>query len=199
MTAVISVFMSILPELIIDMGFPWGSVIKESSCQCTELKESPVQFLGQEYPLEKETATHSGIVAWRIPGTEKPSRLQFTASQRVGHDWAGMHTIYIITDINRKSYKHICLYTYIVSMCVCVIFTFFERETTVSSWEKRRRYTCRQAKKWMRRLFQYVILIRVALSPIFCWKALPLINFVITDTRVFQNLPPPYPQPNTYA
>ena len=175
------------------MGFPWGSVIKESTCQWRELQEIPVQFLGQEYPLEKETATHSGIVAWRIPCTEKPSRLQSTGSQRVGHYWAGMHTIYVIIDINRGSYKHI---TYIQTY---ILFTFFETEITVSSWEKRRRYTCRQAKKWMRRMFQYIILICVALSPIFCWKALSLTNFVITDTRVFQNLPPPYPQPNTYA
>ena len=118
--------------------------------------------LGQEDPLEEGTATHSGIVAWRIPCTEKPSRLQSTGSQRVGHYWAGMHTIYVIIDINRGSYKHI---TYIQTY---MFFTFFEREITVSSCEKRRRYTCRQAKKGMRRLFQYIVLISVALSPIFC-------------------------------
>ena len=36
--------------------------------------------------LEKETATHSSIVAWKIPWTEEPGRLQFMGSQRVGHD-----------------------------------------------------------------------------------------------------------------
>ena len=42
--------------------------------------------------MEKEMATHSSILAWRVPWTEKPGRLQFTGSQRVGHDWeANMH------------------------------------------------------------------------------------------------------------
>ena len=45
-----------------------------------------IQSLGQEDLLEEGTATHSSILAWRIPGTEKPVRLQSTGSQRVGHD-----------------------------------------------------------------------------------------------------------------
>ena len=47
-----------------------------------------VQSLGQEDPLEKELATHSSILAWRIPWTEEPGGLQSTGLQRVGHDWA---------------------------------------------------------------------------------------------------------------
>ena len=50
--------------------------------------ETRVRSLGREDPLEKEMATHSSILAWRIPWTEKPSRLQSTGLQRVGHDWA---------------------------------------------------------------------------------------------------------------
>ena len=50
------------------------------------MQETWVQFLGLEDTLEKEMATHSSILAWRIPWTEKPSRLQSTGSQRVGHD-----------------------------------------------------------------------------------------------------------------
>ena len=49
--------------------------------------ETQVQFLGQEDPLEKEMATHSSILAWRIPWTGEPGRLQSVGSQRVGHDW----------------------------------------------------------------------------------------------------------------
>ena len=45
-----------------------------------------VQSLGREDPLEKGTATHSSTLAWRIPWTEDPSRLQSTGLQRVGHD-----------------------------------------------------------------------------------------------------------------
>ena len=48
--------------------------------------ETRVQSLGQEDPLEKELATHSSILAWRIPWTEEPGRLQFMGSQRVGRD-----------------------------------------------------------------------------------------------------------------
>ena len=46
-----------------------------------------VQSLCWEDPLEKEMATHSSTLAWKIPWTEEPGRLQSTGSQRVGHDW----------------------------------------------------------------------------------------------------------------
>ena len=51
------------------------------------VQETQVQCLDQEDLLEKEMATHSSILAWEIPWTEKPGRLQSMRSQRVGHDW----------------------------------------------------------------------------------------------------------------
>ena len=45
-----------------------------------------VKAMGWEDPLEKEMATHSSTLAWKIPRTEKPGWLQFMVSQRVGHD-----------------------------------------------------------------------------------------------------------------
>ena len=48
---------------------------KESASQCKRCR-SQVRFLGQEDPLENEMATHSSILAWEIPGTEEPGRLQ---------------------------------------------------------------------------------------------------------------------------
>ena len=48
--------------------------------------EMRVRSLGQEDPLKKEKATHSSILAWRIPWTEEPGGLQPTGLQRVGHD-----------------------------------------------------------------------------------------------------------------
>ena len=48
--------------------------------------ETRVQSLGWEDPLEKEMAIYSSTIAWRIPWTEEPGRLQSTGSQRVGHD-----------------------------------------------------------------------------------------------------------------
>ena len=52
------------------------------------MRETWVQFLGQEDPLEKGMATHSSILAWRILWTEEPGGLQSMVFQRVGHDWA---------------------------------------------------------------------------------------------------------------
>ena len=67
------------------MGFPGGSVVKN-------LQETRVPSLGREDPLEKEMATHSSILAWRIPWTKEPGGQQSTGSQRVGHGWARTHT-----------------------------------------------------------------------------------------------------------
>ena len=50
------------------------------------VQETRVRFLDQEDPLEKEMAIHSSTLAWKIPWTEEPDRLQSMGSQRVGHD-----------------------------------------------------------------------------------------------------------------
>ena len=50
------------------------------------MRETWVQFLGQEDPLEKEMATHSSTLAWKIPWMEEPGRLQSLGLQRVGHN-----------------------------------------------------------------------------------------------------------------
>ena len=50
------------------------------------MQETRVRFLGRESPLEKEIAIHSSTLAWKIPWTEEPDRLQSMVSQRVGHD-----------------------------------------------------------------------------------------------------------------
>ena len=50
------------------------------------MQETRVQSLGWEDPLEKEMATHSSTLAWKVPWMEEPSRLQSMGSHRVGHD-----------------------------------------------------------------------------------------------------------------
>ena len=55
------------------------------------MKESWVQSLGGEDPVEEEIATHSSILAWKTPWTEEPGRLQSLRSQRVKHDWVTEH------------------------------------------------------------------------------------------------------------
>ena len=62
--------------------FPGGSNGKESACNA----DTRVQSQGLEDPLEKKLATHSSILDWRIPWTEKPGRLQSMGCQRVGHN-----------------------------------------------------------------------------------------------------------------
>ena len=64
-------------------GFPGGSEVKASP----PMQETRVRSLGREDPLEKEMVTHSSILAWRIPWTEEPGRLQSTGSKRVEHNW----------------------------------------------------------------------------------------------------------------
>jgi len=58
-------------------------VVKNPPANTGEIR---VQSLGREDPLEEEMATHSSIIAWRIPWTDEPGRLQSMGSQRVGHD-----------------------------------------------------------------------------------------------------------------
>ena len=50
------------------------------------MRETQVRSLGRDDPLEKEMATHSSTIAWKIPWTEEPGRLQSMGSQRVRHD-----------------------------------------------------------------------------------------------------------------
>ena len=64
--------------------FPGGSAVKNLPA----MQETWVLSLGQEGLLEKEMATHSSILAWRIPWTEEPGVLQSTRSQRVGQDYS---------------------------------------------------------------------------------------------------------------
>ena len=61
-------------------------MVKESTCQCMRCKIRRFQSLGQEDPLEEEMATHSSVLPWKIPWTEKPGGLQFVGSKRVGHN-----------------------------------------------------------------------------------------------------------------
>ena len=63
-----------------------GGLVVNNSPALQELQEMWVRFLDWEDPLEEGMATHSSILVWRIPWTEKACRLQSSGSQRVGHD-----------------------------------------------------------------------------------------------------------------
>ena len=63
------------------------SLVAQTVKHLSTMWETRVQSLGWEEPLEKEMAIHTSTVAWKIPWTEEPGRLQFMGSQRVRHDW----------------------------------------------------------------------------------------------------------------
>ena len=63
-----------------------ASLVAQTVKNLPAVQETRIRSLSWEDPLEKEMATHSSNLAWRIPWTEEPGRLQSTRSQRVGHD-----------------------------------------------------------------------------------------------------------------
>ena len=81
-------------------GFPSGASGKEPTCQCRRLRDP---FLGQEDPLKEGMATHSSVLAWRIPRTEEPGGLQSMGSHRVRHDWSSLahvhHSLFFISPV----------------------------------------------------------------------------------------------------
>ena len=64
----------------------WYSLVAQRLKRLPAMRETWVLSLGREDPLEKEMATHSSLLAWRIPWTEEPGGLQSTGSQRVRRD-----------------------------------------------------------------------------------------------------------------
>ena len=87
------------------LGFPGGSALKNPPA----MQELQVWSQSWEDPLEEDMATHSSILAWRIPRVEEPGRLWSIGLQRVGRNWSDLACIH----------AHRCL-------CVCVcVFTAF--------------------------------------------------------------------------
>ena len=77
--------------LLLSLERKWASLVAQMVKRLPTVWETWVRSLGQEDPLEKEMATHSSTLAWKIPWTEERSRLQSMGSQRGGHDWATSH------------------------------------------------------------------------------------------------------------
>ena len=81
---------------------PWASLGAQMVKNPPAMQETWVKFLGQEDPLAKGMATHSSILAWRIPWIEKPGRLQALGLQRVRHYWVANTFTFIYFYIYRK-------------------------------------------------------------------------------------------------
>ena len=93
----------------------WSYRVKHLPVMC----KTQVQSLSLEDPLEKEMATHSSILAWRIPWTEEPGGLQSMGSQRVGHEWVTILTYtynnrdYLSLEEGRKCWNFSVAYWYL--------------------------------------------------------------------------------------
>ena len=72
------------------------SLVAQMVKRLSTMRETQVQAMGWEDPLEKEMAIHSSTIAWKIPWTEEPGRLQSMGLQRVGHNWATSLSLYDI-------------------------------------------------------------------------------------------------------
>ena len=84
-------------------SFSGGIRGKEPVCQCRRQNKMWVQSLGREDPLEKEMATHSSILAWRIPWTEEPDGLQSMGSQELDTTEATYDTNTHVSFFNKSS------------------------------------------------------------------------------------------------
>ena len=128
-----------------------ASLVAQRLKRLPAMQETWVQSLGQEDPLEKEMATHSSILAWRIPWMEEPGGLQSTGSQRVGHDWATSLSFCIISccsfscEICVIEEFHVSKYDELISslwsliqIIICLFFFFFFYRLLISAAPKSR-------------------------------------------------------------
>ena len=73
----------------------WASLVAQTVKRLPTIQETWVWSLGWEGPLEKEIATHSSTVAWKIPWTEELGRLLSMGSQRIAHDWVISFSLFL--------------------------------------------------------------------------------------------------------
>ena len=100
-------------------GGAWWSAVHVFSTSPARLSDFTFTF---HFPaLEKETAIHSSLLAWRIPGTEEPGRLPSMGSHRVGHDWSDLAT----AAATAMSYSHLCFLLLLLLLFSLCFFQFF--------------------------------------------------------------------------
>ena len=95
-------------------GGAWWVAVHGVTKSRTWLSDFPFTF--HFHALEKEMATHSRVLAWRIPGTEEPGGLPSMGSHRVGHDWSNLASAAI----------SIYVYNLLMKQCYLGIYTFWE-------------------------------------------------------------------------
>ena len=108
------------------INIDWASLVAQMVKNPPAMRETWAQSLGWEDPLEESMATHSSILAWRIPWTEEPDGLQSMESQRVRHSWVTKHTLLLIIYNNNFMYNiqyyiHYTFY-YILYFVYCMLY-----------------------------------------------------------------------------
>ena len=122
------------------MFMPMTSLVAQMVKRLLTMRETWVQFLGQEDLLEKEMAAHSSTLTWRIPWTEEPRGLQSMGWQRVGHDWV---TSLKHSMLNSVSPTHIpsfsCLSPFILIFWIYIacISIWHHIYVLLASWKQR--------------------------------------------------------------
>ena len=114
------------PLIYLEFILGWASLVAQRLKRLPAMRETRVQSLGREDSLEKEMATHSSILAWKIPWMEEPGGLQSTGSQRVGHDWATSLSLSLYFRIRGfQIYFRICSFVFfqIKSSCAKTIYS----------------------------------------------------------------------------
>ena len=91
--------------VVLICNFLLTSLVAQTVKCLSTMQETWVRSLGWEDPLEKEMAIHSRTIAWKIPWTEEPGRLQSMGSQRAGHDWAT--SLHSLNDLMMLSIFHV--------------------------------------------------------------------------------------------
>ena len=88
------------------LGFAGDAIVKNLPGQCREMQDTWVWSLGQEDPLEEEMATHSSVLAWKIPWTEEPGRLYLAHGLAKSWTWLSMHTHKGVQKVSEPDWKY---------------------------------------------------------------------------------------------
>ena len=97
--------------------FPWAFLVAQRLKRLPPMLETQVWSLGREDPLEKEMVTHSSILAWRIPWTEKPGRLQSLGSQK--------------SDTTERLHLHLSFFIIIIIFYCTILYWFCHTSTCI--------------------------------------------------------------------
>ena len=119
--------------------YVWASLEAQMVKNLLAMQETWVQFLGQEGPLEEKMATHSSILAWRIPWTEEPGGLQSMGWQRVESNWA----------TNSFSiHMSVVLSPFVPSSPPLTVSIWVDLESVIQSEENQRKISCINTYIW---------------------------------------------------